>query len=233
VLVSRAARDEAVAELGRRSLRSVPGSRALIILVLLLIAFFSAISGKPLDGLLMLLVAAALSWDARPRHGPPAAVAGEPAAEPAEPVAEPAGAALAAASATQADRPALLRGSAWLLGGAVFAVLAGSFARFSWPATIAVLSVGTLVVLIGWQGPVRRQPVPGPLPRAGLLAWGALLAAGGLWELWSLFQQSSLTVTSYAHPTLSALTDPVLTAAPGRTLVLAGWLLLGAYLVRR
>jgi hypothetical protein len=42
VFVSRAARDEAVAAPGRRSLRSVPGSRALIILVLLLIAFFPA-----------------------------------------------------------------------------------------------------------------------------------------------------------------------------------------------
>jgi hypothetical protein len=57
--------------------------------------------------------------------------------------------------------------------------------------------------------------------RASLLAWGALLAAGGLWELWSLLQQSALTATSYAHPTLSALTDPVLTGSPGRTLVLA------------
>jgi hypothetical protein len=233
VFVSRAARDGAVAAPGRRSLRGVPGSRALIILVLLLIAFFSAISGKPLDGLLMLLAATALSWDARPRHGAPAAVGDEPAAESGRDAAEPAGAAQAAASAAQADRPALLRGSAWLLGGAVFAVLAGSFARYSWPVTIAVVSVGTVVVLISWPGPAWRRPVPGPLPRAGLLAWGALLAAGGLWELWALFQQSSLTATSYAHPTLSALTDPVLTAAPGRTLVLAGWLLLGAYLVRR
>jgi hypothetical protein len=90
----------------------------------------------------MLLVAAALSRDARPRRGPAAAVADEPAAEPIEAAAEPAGAA-------QADRPALLRGSACRLGGAPFAVLAGSFARFSWPATIAVVSVGTLVVLIG------------------------------------------------------------------------------------
>ena len=41
----------------------VPGIRQPIVIVLLLIAFFSAISGKPLDGLLMLLVAAGLvAW---------------------------------------------------------------------------------------------------------------------------------------------------------------------------
>jgi Family of unknown function (DUF6186) len=42
----------------------VPGIRQPIVIVLLLIAFFSAISGKPLDGLLTLLVAAGLAWDA-------------------------------------------------------------------------------------------------------------------------------------------------------------------------
>jgi hypothetical protein len=62
---------------------------------------------------------------------------------------------------------------------------------------------------------------------------GAVLAAGGVWELWSLFQQPGFAVASYAHPTISVLTDPVLAAEPGRAVVLAGWLLLGWYLVRR
>ena len=60
-----------------------------------------------------------------------------------------------------------------------------------------------------------------------------MLVAGGLWELWSLFQQPAMDTTSYAHPTISALTDPVLAAQPGRALLLGGWLLLGWYLVRR
>ena len=42
-----------------------------------------------------------------------------------------------------------------------------------------------------------------------------------------------MDTTSYAHPTISALTDPVLAAQPGRALLLGGWLLLGWYLVRR
>src|SRR5690348_1298975 len=40
------------------------GLREPIVLVLLAIAFFSAISGKPVDGVLMLIVAVGLGWDA-------------------------------------------------------------------------------------------------------------------------------------------------------------------------
>ena len=74
-------------------------------------------------------------------------------------------------------------------------------------------------------GPAR----PGP----GAALWGGVLLAGGLWELGSLAQQPGLDVTSYAHPTISALTDPVLASHPGRSLALAVWLLIGWYLVRR
>ena len=43
-----------------------------VVVVLALIAFFPAISGKPLDGLLIMLVAVALVWDAwaKSRHRP-------------------------------------------------------------------------------------------------------------------------------------------------------------------
>ena len=68
-----------------RPLRSRGGARQAVlrdpvILVLLLIAFFSSISGKPLDGLLMLLVATGLAWDARTRSRrvPAAPAEGEP-----------------------------------------------------------------------------------------------------------------------------------------------------------
>jgi Family of unknown function (DUF6186) len=36
-----------------------------------------------------------------------------------------------------------------------------------------------------------------------------LLVSGGTWELTSLLQQPQLTTDSYAHPTISALTDPI------------------------
>jgi hypothetical protein len=219
----------------------VSGVRQPIVIVLLLIAFFSAIAGKPLDGLLMLLVAIGLAWDARKRSGEAVTVAQTAVAAGRAPV--PEGGALAAGEAA-AEHPRSLSlpgreslgrtsGTALLVAGVLYAAVVGSFSRYSWPATIAVVGVGAAVVVIGWHGPVRRRPDPGPLPRAGAALWGGVLLAGSLWELASLARQPSLDVTSWAHPTISALTDPVLAGHPGRTLVLGVWLLLGYYLVRR
>jgi len=222
----------------------VPGIRQPIVIVLLLIAFFSAISGKPLDGLLMLLVAAGLAWDAvrsssreaaaappggagsLPQSGLSATVLAEPPEPPEPPLA------LAGRRPRRGWRAAVT-GLAWVAAGVVYAVAVGSFARFSWPATMAVVGLATLVVVIGWQGPVRARPDPGPLPRTGTALWGGVLLAGGLWELGALAQQPGLDVTSYAHPTISALTDPVLAGHAGRSLALGAWLLIGWYLVRR
>jgi len=219
----------------------VPGIRPPIVIVLLLIAFFSAISGKPLDGLLMLLVAAGLAWDAV-RAGSREAAAAPPGGAGSLPQpglsatvpAETPGLPLALAG----RRPrrgwrAAVTGLAWVAAGVVYAVVVGSFARFSWPATMAVAGLATLVVVMGWQGPVRARPDPGPLPRTGTALWGGVLLAGGLWELGALAQQPGLDVTSYAHPTISALSDPVLAGHAGRSLALGAWLLIGWYLVRR
>jgi hypothetical protein len=204
---------------GKRELAAaISGIRQPIVIVLLLIAFFSAISGKPLDGLLMLLVAVGLAWEARHR---------------------PAEAAAAAAGAGPQPQPARWKGRepvaalALLTAGVMYAAVVGSFLRFSWPATMAVVGLGAAVVVIGWQGPVRARPDPGPLPRLGAALWGSVLVAGGLWELWSLSRQPSLDVTSWSHPTISALTDPLLASHPGRSLALGVWVLLGWYLVRR
>lgn len=200
------------------------GIRQPIVIVLLLIAFFSAISGKPLDGLLMLLVAASLAWDARRPHAQAAAPA------------PPAGGTERTGSlplpATR-EGPGRTAGLALLVAGVLYAAVVGSFSRFSWPATISVVAVAAAVIIIGWHGPARHRPDPGRLPRAGAALWGGALLAGGLWELSSLARQPSLDVTSWAHPTISALTDPLLASHPGRSLALAVWLLLGWYLVRR
>ena len=193
-----------------------------VVVILALIAFFSAISGKPLDGLLIMLVAVALICDTWVRsRNPPAAPSED---EPSWP--HP-------ARLIPRYRPGRRSSLALLAAGILYAVVAGSFTRFSWPSTLAVVSLGALMIFIGWRGPVQPRPVPGRMPLAGVAAWGAVLGAGGLWELWTLLQQPSLTVTSYAHPTISALTDPVLATPPGRAIALMGWLLLGWYLIRR
>ncbi len=53
---------------------ALAGLREPIVVILLLIAFFSSISGKPLDGLLILVAGVSLAWDAgrRSRRGSPA-----------------------------------------------------------------------------------------------------------------------------------------------------------------
>jgi hypothetical protein len=259
---------------------ALTGLREPIVVLLLIIGFMSWISGKPLDGLLILLAGACLAWDAgrRSRQAGPAEaspVAASPvAASPAEacyaeasaveagPAARedavltaagaappPANAAAAGASSgappapisagpvggpqarARWRRPALI--AACAAGGILDAVVVGSFSRYSWPATVPVAGLGAVVVAIGWRGPRHTRPAPPRPPVAGLALWGAVFVAACLWELWSLLEQPNLATSSYAHPTISTLTDPVLSTWAGRSIVLAGWLALGWFLVER
>ena len=221
---------------------ALAGLREPIVVILLLIAFFTWISGKPLDGLLMLVVGVSLAWDTGRRRtrpggppegrqadsGPPDNSAASrddtrgvgPATRPGAPP----------AAARWRRRLALL---AWLAAGALYALLVGSFSRYSWPATVPVVALGAAVVVAGWRGPSLSRPAPAKLPAIGLALWGVVLAAGCLWELSSLLQQPSLTTSSYAHPTISTLTDPVLGTWVGRSIFLAAWLGLGWFVVDR
>jgi hypothetical protein len=198
-------------------LSALAGFREPVVWILLAIAFFTSISGKPVDGVLMLIVAIGLAWDAgrRARATPAPAV---PAEE---------------GGAGRAGRHRRLVVLALLAGGVAYAGVVGSFTRYSWPATAGIIGLGTVVVLIGWHGPLRHRPAGKRLPVAGTLAWCVVLVAGCLWELAALLLQPSITTDSYAHPTISTLTDPVLASSPGRAAVLAAWLALGWYLVER
>src|SRR5215470_6476093 len=305
---------------------ALTGLREPIVVILLIMGFMSWISGKPLDGLLILLAGASLAWDAgrRSRQAGPAAtssataeaspvaaspvaaspVAASPtesgpveaspaeaspaeaspaeaspaAASPAEAsparaspagassvTASPAGTSPAGASPAEADRAGredtLLRATAaapasvtaagaasgappakarwrrpaplaaWLAGGVLYAMVIGSFSRYSWPANVPVAGLGAAVVAVGWRGPRHTRPAPPRPPAAGLALWGALFVAGCVWELWSLLEQPNLATSSYAHPTISTLTDPMLSTWAGRSIVLAAWLGLGWFLV--
>jgi hypothetical protein len=198
------------------------GLRQPIVAILLMIALFTAVSGKPLDGFLMLAVATLLIFDSA-RYRRQAALSGSGAS---------ASGAVPADTRRHGPRRLLVR-AAWLAAGALYCVVVGSFRRYSWPATASVVALGCLMIAIGWQGPLaRRQPLGGePLRRAW--PWAVVLVTGGVLELGSLLQQPHLTTDSYSHPTISALTDPVLASFPGRSAVLGGWLLAGWYLVGR
>jgi hypothetical protein len=244
---------------------ALTGLREPIVVLLLIIGFMSWISGKPLDGLLIILAGAGLAWDAgrRARQASPAVVGpAEASAATASPVeASPVEVGPAEASPVETDpaaredavltaagappapiaggppararrrRPALL--AAGLAGGVLYAVVVGSFSRYSWPATVAVAGLGAAVVAIGWRGPRHIRPTQPRPPLTGLVLWGVLAVACCLWELWSLLEQPNLATSSYAHPTISTLTDPVLSTWAGRSIVLAAWLGLGWFLVER
>jgi hypothetical protein len=246
-----------------------------IVVILLLIAFFTSISGKPLDGLLMLVAGVSLAWDTARRSRRASPTAGGPngdgqpdrsqtesgpadlspperhypadraVAKPAAPGTITGETAPAAPGVERAEtleeqrQPSAalprrrLPTVGWFAGGAVYVLVVGSFSRYSWPATVPLVGLGVAVVVAGWRGPRHPRPAPARLPTAGLALWGLVLVAGCLWELSSLLQQPTLTTSSYAHPTISTLTDPALSTWAGRSIVLAGWLGLGWFLVER
>lgn len=216
---------------GERALIVASGVRQPIVAILLLISLFTLLSGKPLDALLLATVATALAWDAGLHSRriaaktimAPAALADTPAQARTEPGAW-----------RLRSRPPRVRlvaiGSA---AAVIYALTVGSFTRYSWPATAGVVGLGASAVVVGWGGPTRQRQVPAKFARIGAFTWGTLFVAASLWELAALLMQPNIETSSYAHPTISTLTDPLLASAPGRTIALLGWIALGAYLVER
>lgn len=209
----------------------VSGVRQPIVAILLLISFFTALSGKPLDALLLATVAVALAWDAGMNSrraaaralAARAAPAGSPAEEPAK----------QGAWRLRSGPPRLRLVAAGSAAAVVYALTVGSFARYSWPATAGIVGIGASVVVVGWGGPTRHRPMPDKFTRIGVFTWGTLFVVACLWELAALLMQPNIETSSYAHPTISTLTDPLLASAPGRIIALLGWIALGAYLVER
>jgi hypothetical protein len=138
------------------------------------------------------------------------------------------------AERSQPRTPASLRLTPRLfLGGLAYAVVVGAFACYSWPATVAVMVPGVAAIAIAWRTPSLEVTGSGPIERVGALAWAAVFVALGLWELTALLLQPDLVTKSYAHPTISALMDPVLASYAGRSATLFVWLGLGWFLLER
>jgi hypothetical protein len=179
-----------------------------VVAILLLAGIFDGLSGNPVHAVLLIGVAVALAVDAVVGFG---------------------------AERADVGRPAFHLGrrttAALLAGAALYAVLLGRFPRYSWPAGVVV--PGTLVLVLAWPGRVGRRPEASKLDPLGVLAWLAVFVGLALWELTNLLLQPSLTTDSYAHPTLSVLSDPFLASAAGRAIGIFLWLALGWFLVDR
>ena len=119
------------------------------------------------------------------------------------------------------------------LAAAGFSVFAGHFAPLTAPAEFAVLAAGTAV--IAWAlrlvprapGP-RRGPAPDSSGGRGALVWLALLLVFTGWELYALFASPA-----DAHPTVSALSGPLLAPHWHRAAAYLVWLAGGLWLARR
>jgi hypothetical protein len=121
----------------------------------------------------------------------------------------------------------------WALVGVAYAVVAGSFARYSWPATLATLLPGVGALVVAWHGPLAGRKIPPKISREGALAWLTFFLTLALFELANLLMQPSLTADSYAHPTFSVLMDPVLANSVGRSVSMMIWLAFGWFLLER
>jgi hypothetical protein len=185
--------------------------------ILFVAGFFDGISDNWIHAAVLWAVAAALAREAaRGRRGldsgPPTAILSE-----------------RARSVSLGRR--ILLGLGGAIGLIVFVWVAGSFGRYTWPVTVAIVIPAGAVVALSSRGPLRARPAPGPLDAFGVLAWGAVFVAVGVLELVSLLLQPSLRVSSYAHPTLSYLMDPILSSHAGRSITLLVWLGIGWFLL--
>jgi hypothetical protein len=101
---------------------------------------------------------------------------------------------------------------------AACALVGALFPSFSKRSTFAVLLLGGLLIWLGSSGRLPRRPVPRRLHRGA--AW---------WLVPTLFLAlvelvNFLFGSTYPHPTLSVLLDPVLARYPARAAVYFGWL---------
>ncbi len=194
-----------------RVLVTLAGVRQPIVAILLVISFMTVISGKPVDGLLLFVVATALAMDAGARLEAPEQSAWR----------------------LRDERLPTRMFAPGVAAAAVYSLTFGSFERYSWPATAGVVGVGASVVVVSWGGPVRRRAMPDKLSPSAIFTWVTLLVLAGLWELIALLGQPNIETGSYAHPTISTLTDPLLAHSLGRAVALLAWLGLGFFLVER
>jgi hypothetical protein len=196
-----------------------------VVPVLIAAGVVDAISGSPLShGALLIAVALGLAVDTVRRRT----------ASPAAAVEVSGGAEETADAVLRGPEPALpqLRLTPKLfLAGLAYAVVAGTFARSSWPATISVMLPGAAAIVLAWRTPAAAE-VP-RIERVGGLAWASVFLALALLELSTLLLQPDLVTMSYAHPTISFLMESVLASHAGRSLTLFLWAWFGWFLLER
>jgi hypothetical protein len=201
------------------------GPRDPVVSILLLASIFDGLSGNPVDALLLFAAGAALGRERASREGREVGPSRMAAHEEASPRPGPRG--LITVGRLPLLTPILLAGAL------IYGVIVGGFERFSWPMTLAVAGPGALALAVAWRGSLGPQRELPTADSGGAGPWGLAFAAFGLWEFTNLILQPSWSIGSYDHPTLSLLSDPLLSVHSGRSTGLFLWLALGWYLAKR
>jgi hypothetical protein len=127
--------------------------------------------------------------------------------------------------ATTTGRRLDTRAVAGLIGAAlVYSWFAGGYRPFTLPMEIAVsIPIVVALVLALWRRAPRTVDAgPTRTWRIGYAIWAGLFALAAAWELIAYF-----SLPRYDHPTLSIITDSIMSTHRGRALIFALWLALG------
>jgi hypothetical protein len=124
----------------------------------------------------------------------------------------------------------------WVIGAVTacllaYAWIAAGFLPFTKPEELVVaLPVIPVVILTARRGRSAAEPALGRATpqQGGAVVWVGLFVALLVWELIALFSSPRSD-----HPTMSYLTDRIMSVHVGRTAVFALWLVLGGALALR
>ncbi len=101
------------------------------------------------------------------------------------------------------------------------------------PAMRVVIAIPGLVLLAVVVRTWGHRAVPAPSPAGrGRLVWPGLLVSLAVYELYNFAHQPGVDIDSWAHPTISALVDPLLAGHVVRAVAAGLWLAGGFWLVR-
>ena len=111
---------------------------------------------------------------------------------------------------------------------AAYSWAAASTAAFSAGALLVVLLPGAVIAVIAVWRPGARIPPPGRMDVAGFSYWAICVAVLFEWEA-AAFKDNS----SWWHPALTDLVNPLIAPHPLKSAAILIWLLAGWALVRR
>jgi hypothetical protein len=120
-----------------------------------------------------------------------------------------------------------LLAAAALVIAVAWAWVASGARTFTRPAEVLTFLPGLAVLVLTLRPSAVLRPADSRAGRWGALPWVAAAAAVIGWELVQLFEQPR-----HLHPTLSSVTDSLLSTHPSRFIGYLAWLVLGWMLVR-